>query len=113
MRQLGTRRSHLEILGEILDLCREPHAKTRIMHKTNLSYRSLQQDLTQLQTYMLLERHHRKETYSTTEKGRKFLQKWTDLQQFLGEESPKLTLYSRKNKIQFICATNNTPFETT
>ena len=71
------------------------------MYGASLSYRCLQQYLVQLQSYELLERHHSKETYLTTKKGLKFLQRWIDIQKLLAE-SPKIVLYSRKNKIQVI-----------
>jgi predicted transcriptional regulator len=101
LRRLGPRRSHLQNFFEILDLCRKPQVKTRIMYRANLSYRSLQHYLTHLQKYELLERHHSEETYLTTEKGLKFLQRLAELQQLLAA-SPKLILYSRKSKIRFI-----------
>ena len=98
------RLSHRQIFAEILVFCKKPQVKTRIMYRANLSYVCLQNYLTQLQKYGLLERHHSKETYLTTEKGLKFLQSWTDIQQLLAE-SPKVVLYSRKNKIQIIRVT--------
>lgn len=97
----GSRRSLLQILAEILDLCRKPQVKTRVMYRANLSYKSLQHNLTRLRKNGLLESHSSKETYLTTEKGLTFLQRWAELQQLLAE-SPKLILYSRKNEIQFI-----------
>jgi len=53
------------------------------MYKTNLSYAVLQDCLMQLQKLKLLEVHHSKEMYSTTAKGLEFLERWTELQQFI------------------------------
>ena len=102
----GKPRSQLQIFAEILDLCKEPQAKTRIMIKANLSYTLLQQKLAQLQTYGFLKSRNSKATYLTTYKGLKFLQRWTALQQLL-MAPPKMILFSRKNNVQLICETDN------
>ena len=80
-------------------LFRKPQVKTRIMLIANLSYMSLQQKITQLQTYDLLERHHSKETYLTTEKGLKGLHKWADLQQFLAAPPTNFVFPQKQNSI--------------
>jgi predicted transcriptional regulator len=72
----------LEIFAEILELCRKPNVKTRVMYKTNLSYGMLQVCLEQLLKQELLELNLSAKNYSTTEKGLDFLQTWTTLQQF-------------------------------
>jgi predicted transcriptional regulator len=94
------RRERREILAAILKFCRKPQSKTRIMLETNMSYRMLQRHLRELQRCQLLEVHHSREKYVTTEKGLRFLQKWVDLQQLL--EPSKPVLYSRHNVIQII-----------
>ena len=81
------RRSRLEIFAEILNLCRKSQVKTRIMHKTNLSYSILQDCLKELQYLKFIEVHHSIERYSTTEKGLEFLQKFTDLQELISVSS--------------------------
>jgi predicted transcriptional regulator len=83
-----SKRSRLQILAEILETCRKPQAKSRIMYKNNLSYNLLQDCLTELQKKKLIKVHHSKEEYSTTEKGQKFFQKWTELQQLLITKKP-------------------------
>jgi len=80
---LNSRRDRLQIFAEILDLCRKPQTKTRVMYETNLSYAMLQDCLMKLQNKGLLEVHHSKTKYATTEKGLEFLQRWAELQQFL------------------------------
>jgi predicted transcriptional regulator len=79
----NSKRDRLQIFAEILELCRKPQVKTQVMHKANLSYTILQDCLMQLQKRKLLEVHHSKTKYLTTEKGREFLQKWTALQQLI------------------------------
>ena len=97
LRHHELKRSRRQIFAEILELCRKPKVKTRIQYQTNLSYKLLQKCLAQLQMYKLLEEHHSQETYSTTEKGLDFLQKWTELEQLLAPS--KVISFSNTNKI--------------
>jgi predicted transcriptional regulator len=66
-------------MAEILNLCRKPQTKTRIMYTTNLSYRTLQSYLSQLKSLALLDIHHSETKYYTTVKGLEFLEKWSEL----------------------------------
>jgi predicted transcriptional regulator len=77
------RRGRLQIFAEILNFCQEPQVKTRIMYKTNISYKTLQKCLLELLGFELLEVHHCVERYTTTEKGHEFLSKWQALQKLL------------------------------
>jgi predicted transcriptional regulator len=79
----NSKRDRLQIFAEILELCRKPQVKTKVMYKANLSYNMLQDCLMQLHKWKLLEVHHSKKKYLTTEKGQEFLQKWTALQQLI------------------------------
>jgi predicted transcriptional regulator len=88
LQPFNSKRDRLQILADILNLCRKPQVKTRVMYKTNVSYRLLQDCLLQLQKKRLLEAHHSMEKYSTTEKGLEFLHKWTELQQFMITKKP-------------------------
>jgi predicted transcriptional regulator len=71
----------MQILAEILDLCRKPQLENGIMCKANISNRLLQHCLEQLVNQNLLETHHGRNVYSTTEKGLEFLQICLELQQ--------------------------------
>jgi predicted transcriptional regulator len=76
---LMAKRIGLEIMAEILILCKQPQTKTRVMYRTNLSWRMLQKYLSQLQSRELLEIHHSLTKYTTTRKGLKFVEKWREL----------------------------------
>jgi predicted transcriptional regulator len=76
---LMANRNNLEIMVEILSLCKEPQTKTRVMYGTNLSWEMLQKYLSQLQSKGLLEVHHSRAKYATTQKGLKFVKKWREL----------------------------------
>jgi len=77
------RRINLEIMAEILSLCRQPQTKTRVMYQTNLSWRMLNKYLYQTRSLGLLEVHHSLTKYVTTPKGLKFLEKWRELVELL------------------------------
>jgi len=76
-------REHLEIVAEILSLCKHPQTKTKVMYGTNLSYKMLQRYLSELQSLGLLEVHHSLTKYMTTQKGLIFLEKWRELEALL------------------------------
>jgi len=77
------KRNSLEIIAEILVLCKQSQTKTRVMYRTNLSWRMLQKYLSQLQSRGLLEVHHSLTKYATTKKGLKFIEKWRELVELL------------------------------
>ncbi len=78
---LMAKRNRLEIMAEILSLCKQPQTKTKVMYGTNLSYKMLQKYLSQLQSRGLLEVHHSLTKYMTTQKGLDFLEKWRELEE--------------------------------
>jgi predicted transcriptional regulator len=80
------RRTIFEIIAEILDLCRDPQRKTRIMYNTNLSWAGAKYFLSLLESLKLLEVHHSIATYTTTERGFEFLEKWIQLMHLLTPE---------------------------
>jgi predicted transcriptional regulator len=59
---------------EILDVCREPKAKTQIMHEAGITLKKLQYCLKQLMKQNMIQFNHRKKTYTTTKKGLRHLQ---------------------------------------
>jgi len=75
----SVQRNHLQILTEILNICREPQARTKVMHKTGLSLKRLQFCLKELMKQNMVDFHHRKRTYVTTEKGLRHMQVWKEL----------------------------------
>jgi predicted transcriptional regulator len=77
------KRDRLEIIAAILDLCLKPRTKTRIMYGTNLSWKMLQQYLSQMQSQGLLEVSNNSTKYVTTIRGHDFLEKWKELQELM------------------------------
>ena len=70
----------MQILNEILYVCREPQVKTQVMSEVDISLRLLQWCLKQLVKQDMFRLHHRKQTYVTTEKGLRYLQLCTEIQ---------------------------------
>ncbi|MFQ6081190.1 MAG: winged helix-turn-helix domain-containing protein [Candidatus Bathyarchaeia archaeon] len=79
-------RNSLEIMAEILSLCKQPRIKTKVMYRTNLSWQTLQKYLFQLQSQGLLKVHYSTTRYATTQKGLKFLEKWRELVELFSSE---------------------------
>jgi predicted transcriptional regulator len=81
----GVKRGRMEIIADILLFCDREKAKTSIMYKTNLNYAQLQIHLKRLVTIgMLL---YNEQTYTTTEKGYRFLELFAELQGILKENT--------------------------
>jgi predicted transcriptional regulator len=71
----------MEISAGILDIAKNGSRKTRIMYLGNLSFDLLQKYLDMLVNVGLLEqRNNDEKTYVATEKGRKFLEDFSELQ---------------------------------
>jgi predicted transcriptional regulator len=71
----------MEIAAGILEIARNGSRKTRIMYLGNLSFDLLQKYLDMLVRLGLLEtRNNQEKTYVATEKGRKFLEDFNELQ---------------------------------
>jgi predicted transcriptional regulator len=80
------KRTTFEIYAKMLQICQKPQNKTRMMYKTNTSYTSFKKYLNQLQQKNLLQQQaDNKNTYKTTQRGKVFLEKYDELQQFLNE----------------------------
>jgi predicted transcriptional regulator len=82
MQTLAIKRNRMQVLTEILQTCKSPQIKTRIMQKANLSYVSLQDCLSHLQELGFIQPYGNTK-FLTTEKGAIFLGKWMQLQELL------------------------------
>jgi predicted transcriptional regulator len=77
------KRNRFEIMAEILSFCKQPQNKTKVMYRTNLSWKMVQKYLSQLESLRLLKVHHSLAKYVTTRKGLKFVEKWKELKELL------------------------------
>ena len=80
---LKTKRTQVELLEEILAICRKPTAKTRIMYRTNMSHSGVQKFIKQLQKLELLRFDGHAAKYVTTEKGLEFIRRYAALRGLL------------------------------
>ena len=72
-----------EILARILEQCKQPTAKTRIIHKTNTSYLTGLMFISHLQKIGMLNLDHDSKKYETTEKGSEYLKNYSELRKLL------------------------------
>ncbi|MCW3986234.1 MAG: winged helix-turn-helix domain-containing protein [Candidatus Bathyarchaeota archaeon] len=77
------RRNRLEIMAEILSLCKRPQTKTKVMYSVSLSWKVLVKYLSYLQSQGLLKVHNSPIEYATTPKGLSFVGKWTELAELI------------------------------
>lgn len=94
MERAFVKRGRLEIIYDILSLCRKPARRTRILYECNLSYDQLLRYLRDLISHGLLSSFidERKEFYQLTDKGREFLDRYIQLNGLLEErENPRYT----------------------
>jgi predicted transcriptional regulator len=80
------RRDRLYIIAEILTISKGGCLKTQIMYRANLSFAQLNEYLSFLIQMDLLKvkNENRRNTYTTTAKGKKYLEKYKDLENLLG-----------------------------
>jgi predicted transcriptional regulator len=86
------RRDRLYIIAEILNIAKEGCLKTQIMYRANLSFAQLNEYLSFLIKMELLKvkNENRRNTYITTVKGDRYLEKYKDISNLLGnnEDNP-------------------------
>jgi len=81
---LGSYRSRLDIIADILSVASERAKKTRIMYQANLSYKLLAVYLAEIVEASLVRFERKERCYVLTSKGREFLERYRE--------------YSRRNK---------------
>jgi predicted transcriptional regulator len=82
------RRDRLYIISEILNICKDGSLKTQIMYKANLSFAQLNEYIDFLIKIELItiQKENNKKVYRMTEKGQKYLEKYKDISEILGNE---------------------------
>jgi predicted transcriptional regulator len=82
------KRNKYEIVREILELCKDPASKTRIVYQCNLNFRTINPHLERLtQTELLEASGDSSVTYRTTAKGLEALKHMNALKSILGDLS--------------------------
>jgi predicted transcriptional regulator len=75
---LGSYRSRLDIIADILRVASGNAKKTQIMYQANLSYKVLTRYLTEINDAFLIAYETEKQYYVITDKGREFLEAYTE-----------------------------------
>jgi predicted transcriptional regulator len=83
------RRSKLEIVAAIMQVCLVPRGKTRIMSKVRLNFTQANDYLSHLTSLGLLSQKNGK--YKTTDKGRQFISTYNHLGEIIGIPQALLT----------------------
>jgi predicted transcriptional regulator len=80
------RRDRLYIIAQILDIAKSGSLKTQIMYRANLSFAQLNEYLSFLTKIRLIAIHNenKKSVYKTTAKGTRYLEKYEDIADLLG-----------------------------
>ena len=73
---MGSYRSRLDIIGDMLRVARQGAKKTQIMYQANLSYKLLTRYLSEVLEVGLIRFERRKRCYVLTRKGIEFLEKY-------------------------------------
>jgi predicted transcriptional regulator len=81
------RRDRLYIIAEILNIAKGGSLKTQIMYRANLSFAQLNEYLNFLtkMEFIEIKNENNRNNYVTTEKGDRYLEKYKDLANLLGE----------------------------
>jgi predicted transcriptional regulator len=92
-RRIRQHRSRLKIINDILAVARHGARKTHIMYRANLSYDQLNEYLSFLLDNGLIEKEADMEyegavIYKVTQKGRQFLERYSQLQDILAHPQP-------------------------
>lgn len=92
MELANKRRDRLDIISEILVIAKDGRLKTQIMYRANLSFAQLNDYLDVLTKMGLLQvkKENRKTTYKTTDKGYRYLEKYTDISDLLGNDDENI-----------------------
>jgi predicted transcriptional regulator len=75
---LGSYRSRLDIIADILQVVSQNAKKTQIMYQANLSYKVLQRYLRNITAASLIDFEKAKQCYVLTPKGKDFLEAYKD-----------------------------------
>ena len=75
---MGSYRSRLDIIADILQVASQKPKKTQIMYQANLSYKVLQRYLRDVTAASLIDFEATEQCYVLTSKGRDFLEAYKD-----------------------------------
>lgn len=89
------KRDRIQIIAEILGLCRSPQTQTYLRRQTSISYAMLQSCVMQLlmrQWLLQVDVEYGQKKLAITDKGIAFLDKWLELQKLAGIKSKRMRI---------------------
>ncbi len=105
---LGSHRSRLDIVAEMLYAIREKAKKTQIMYRSNLSYALLMKYLNELNSSYLARFEPNESRYVLTEKGLDFLSRYEDyLKRNKYVEKRISDINDRRRALEDLCGNNH------
>ena len=77
-------RNRIDIIAQLLDAASSPTTKTKMMYKAMLSYVQLKEYLLMLTENDLIEYDKLDQSFTTTDKGFQFMDRYEDLSKLIG-----------------------------
>jgi predicted transcriptional regulator len=103
---LGSYRSRLDIIADILNVVSQNAKKTRIMYQANLSYKVLTKYLKRISEASLIDFEREKQCYVLTAKGRAFLGAYTEYSKNSVHLEKRLNeINGQKKSLEALCST--------
>ena len=84
--ELTMKRSQIEIFAEILEICKQPATKYKVLRKVYLLWCIGNNYISSMMSAGLLNNKSSVSSYLTTAKGHVFLEKWNELDRLLNKE---------------------------
>jgi predicted transcriptional regulator len=102
---LGSYRSRLDIIADILNVVKGNAKKTQIMYQANLSFKVLQRYLSDITGASLIEFEDAKNYYVLTDKGSDFLdayQQYSRTSKHIGKQLD--VMQNKRSKLEKLCS---------
>jgi len=102
---LGSYRSRLDIIADILRAVSQNAKKTQIMYQANLSYHVLQKYLSEVSAALLIEFNCNDQCYVLTDKGKAFLDAYNEYSRdYLYLEKRLNEVKGKKKMLEALCS---------
>ncbi len=85
-------RSRTDIVALILEAAQDGASKTKIMYKAFLSYTQLKEYINILLENSLIQYYPEEEIFRITEKGRRFLELYSQITELISSRNPDMSL---------------------
>ncbi|MCX8154185.1 MAG: winged helix-turn-helix domain-containing protein [Candidatus Bathyarchaeota archaeon] len=102
---MGSYRSRLDIIADILRAVSQNAKKTQIMYQANLSFQVLQKYLSEVSDALLIEFNSQAQCYVLTDKGRAFLEAYKEYSRdYMYLEKRMSEIESKRKILESLCS---------